>query len=70
MTGISRLLSFILLRNSAGDDKHARHVIDFAFLQISPFKAQAAQAQYVWVRASEVVWSEYIRIISVLSDAK
>ena len=31
---------------------------------------QAAQAQYVWVRASEVIWSEYTRIISVLSDAK
>ena len=25
---------------------------------------QAAQAQYVWVRASEVIWSEYTRIIS------
>ena len=32
--------------------------------------AQAAQAHYVWVRASEVIWSEYTRIISVLSDAK
>ena len=31
---------------------------------------QAAQAHYVWVRASEVIWSEYTRIISVLSDAK
>jgi len=33
-------------------------------------KPQAAQAHYVWVRASEVIWSEYTRIISVLSDAK
>ena len=33
-------------------------------------EAQAAQAHYVWVRASEVIWSEYTRIISVLSDAK
>ena len=32
--------------------------------------AQAAQAHYVWVRPSEVIWSEYTRIISVLSDAK
>ena len=32
--------------------------------------AQAAQAHYLWVRASEVIWSEYARIISVLSDAK
>ena len=32
--------------------------------------AQAAQAHYLWVRASEVIWSEYTRIISVLSDAK
>ena len=31
---------------------------------------QAAQAHYVWVRASEIIWSEYTRIISVLSDAK
>ena len=31
---------------------------------------QAAQGHYVWVRASEVIWSEYTRIISVLSDAK
>ena len=30
-------------------------------------KAQAAQAHYVWVRASEVIWSEYTRIITVLS---
>ena len=33
-------------------------------------KPQAAQAHYVWVRASEVIWSEYTRIIGVLSDAK
>ena len=33
-------------------------------------KTQAAQAQYLWVRASDVIWSEYTRIISVLSDAK
>ena len=31
---------------------------------------QATQAHYVWVRASEVVWSEDTRIITVLSDAK
>ena len=31
--------------------------------------AQAAQAHYVWVRALEVIWLEYTRIISVLSDA-
>ena len=31
---------------------------------------QAAQAHYLWVRVSEVIWSEYTRIISVLSDAK
>ena len=30
---------------------------------------QAAQA-CLWVRASEVIWSEYTIIISVLSDAK
>ena len=34
------------------------------------FRSQAAQAHYLWVRASEVIWSEYTRIISVLSDAK
>ena len=33
-------------------------------------KPQATQAHYVWVWASEVIWSEYTRIISVLSDAK
>ena len=33
-------------------------------------KPQAVQANYVRVRASEVIWSEYTRIISVLSDAK
>ena len=33
-------------------------------------KTQAAQAHYLWVRASDVIWSEYTRIISVLSDAK
>jgi len=33
-------------------------------------RSQAAQAHYVWVRASEVIWSEYTRIISVLSDTK
>ena len=27
--------------------------------------AQAAQAHYVWVRASEVTWSEYTRIITL-----
>ena len=35
-----------------------------------PINAQAAQAHYLWVRASEIIWSEYTRIISVLSDAK
>ena len=41
--------------------------------ELHPWKrdrAQAAQPHYVWVRASEVIWSEYTRIISVLSDAK
>ena len=33
-------------------------------------RPQAAQAHHVWVRASEVIWSEYTRIISILSDAK
>ena len=33
-------------------------------------QAQAAQAHYVWVRASEFIWSEDTRIITVLSDAK
>ena len=28
--------------------------------------SQAAQVHYAWVRASEVIWSEYTRIISVL----
>ena len=32
--------------------------------------SQAAQAHYWWVRASEVIWWEYTRIIRVLSDAK
>ena len=32
--------------------------------------SQAAQAHYVWVRASEVIWSEDTRIITVLSDVK
>ena len=36
----------------------------------SSIEPQAAQAHYVWVRASEVIWSEYTRIISVLCDAK
>ena len=39
-------------------------------LSLSSRLPQAAQAHYVWVRASEVIWSEYTRIISVLSDAK
>ena len=41
---------------------------DFAFFW--NLQSQAAEAHYVWVRASEVIWSEYTRIISVLSDAK
>ena len=32
--------------------------------------SQAAQEHYLWVRASEVIWWEYTRIISVLSDDK
>ena len=36
----------------------------------SSVKPQAAQAHYLWVWASEVIQSEYTRIISVLSDAK
>ena len=32
--------------------------------------SQAAQAHYVWVRASEIIWLEYTRIKSVSSDAK
>ena len=42
----------------------------FAVIPICPVTSQAAQAHYVWVRASEVLWSEYTRIISVFSDAK
>ena len=30
------------------------------------FLSQATQAHYLWVRASEVIWSEYSRIISAL----
>ena len=37
---------------------------------IEKVSAQAAQGYYVWVGASEVIWSEYTRIISVLSDDK
>ena len=51
----------------------AFHIFLFSFLLFSItalLQSQAAQAQYVWVRASEVIWSEYTRIISVLSDAK
>ena len=36
----------------------------------SSIEPQAAQAHYAVVRASEVIWSEYTRIISVLSDAQ
>ena len=39
-------------------------------LNNSSIEPQAAQAHDVWVRASEVIWSEYTRIISVLSDAQ
>ena len=39
----------------------------FKKLRVLP---QAAQAHDLWVRASEVIWSEHTRIISVLSDAK
>ena len=51
----------------------AFHLFLFSFLLFSItalLQSQAAQAHYVWVRASEVIWSEYTRIISVLSDAK
>ena len=51
----------------------AFHIFLFSFLLFSItalLQSQAAQAHYVWVRASEVIWSEYTRIISVLSDAK
>ena len=41
-----------------------------AALNLTPVTAQATQAHYLWVRASEVIWWEYTRIISVLSDAK
>ena len=40
------------------------------FLKLALRTSQAAQAHYVWVRASEVIWLEYTRIISVLSDVK
>ena len=40
------------------------------FLFILMVLSQAAQAHHVWVRASEVICSEYTRIISILSDAK
>ena len=40
---------------------------DYRGINVTP---QAAQAHYLWVRASEVIWSEYTRIISALSDAK
>ena len=39
-------------------------------LKFQTIYPQAAQAHYVWVRVSEVIWSEYTRIISVLSDDK
>ena len=41
-----------------------------AALNLTPVTAQAAQEHYLWVPASEVIWSEYTRIISLLSDAK
>ena len=39
-------------------------------IKVTIVRPQAAQAHYVWARASEVIWSDYTRIISVLSDAK
>ena len=39
-------------------------------MKITNLIPQAAQAHYVWVRASEVIWSEYTRIISVLSECQ
>ena len=38
--------------------------------QLMPTKPQAARAYYVWIPASEVIWSEYTSMIGVLSDAK
>ena len=46
------------------------HLLYFAEDSYQESKPQAAQAHYLWVGASEVIWWEYTRIISVLSDAK
>ena len=43
---------------------------DVQFDALTVVSPQATQGHYVWVRASEVIWSEYTRILSVLSDAK
>ena len=61
--GVEGKLSFVILS--------LKFVTSLVVKKIkSQGRAQAAQAHYVWVRASEVIWSEYTRIISVLSDAK
>ena len=54
-------------------DQQKHQFIDILVSKAVPRKvssllgAQAAQAHYLWVRASEVIWSEYTSIISVLS---
>ena len=54
----------------AGKQDQETLLYEFFDCSIKCITAQAAQAHYLWVRASEVIWSEYTRIISVLSDAK
>ena len=51
-------------------DTLLRYLLSGAHQLSVTVSAQAAQAHHVWVRASELIWSEYTRIISVLSDAK
>ena len=38
----------------------------FAIIPIWPVTSQAAQAHYVWLRASKVLWSEYTRIFIII----
>ena len=52
----------VIARSSEREQKNKKVVI--------PVIPQAAQAHYFWVRGSEVIWSDYTRIIRVLSDAK
>ena len=33
------------------------------FQRFGPFRSHAAHAHYVWVRASEVIWSEYTKSV-------